>query len=112
MYSSNVDQGKAAPAAITPTCCDSAASSIEKSKEDASVSSNQESKEPNIDFKVIYNKKKYDVSLPPDTDIGAVKTHLQPIIAIPPAMMKVCKTSMKDCYPYQLVHHQKHVSFL
>lgn len=46
-------------------------------------------KEPNIDFKVIYNKKKYDVSLSPDTDIGALKTHLQPIISIPPAMMKV-----------------------
>merc|ERR1719288_87686 len=46
-------------------------------------------KEPNIDFKVIYNKKKYDISLPPDTDIGALKTHLQPIISIPPAMMKV-----------------------
>ena len=46
-------------------------------------------KEPNVDFKVIYNKKKYDISLSPDTDIGALKTHLQPIIDIPPAMMKV-----------------------
>ena len=52
----------------------------------------QVNKEPNIDFKVIYNKKKYDVSLSPDTDIGALKTHLQPIISIPPAMMKVTKT--------------------
>jgi len=42
-----------------------------------------------VDFKVIYNKKKYDVSLPLDTDIGSLKTHLQPIIEIPPAMMKV-----------------------
>ena len=47
------------------------------------------SKEANVDFKVIYNKKKYDISLSPDTDIGALKTHLQPIIDIPPAMMKV-----------------------
>merc|ERR1711997_1339207 len=31
----------------------------------------------------------YDVSLSADTDIGALKTHLQPIIDIPPAMMKV-----------------------
>ena len=46
-------------------------------------------KEANVDFKVIHNKKKYDVSLPPDTDIGALKIHLQPIISIPPAMMKV-----------------------
>ena len=48
-------------------------------------------KEPSIDFKVIYNKKKYDVTLPLDTDIGALKTHLHPIIDIPPAMMKVRK---------------------
>ena len=46
-------------------------------------------KEANIDFKVIYNKKKYDISVSPDTDIGALKTHLHPIIDIPPAMMKV-----------------------
>ena len=60
-------------------------------KPEAVVSSgSSSSKEANIDFKVIYNKKKYDVSLPPDTDIGALKTHLQPIISIPPAMMKVC----------------------
>lgn len=53
------------------------------------LASSGNSKESNIDFKVIYNKKKYDVSLPPDTDIGALKTHLQTVISIPPAMMKV-----------------------
>merc|ERR1719322_729980 len=42
-----------------------------------------------VEFKVIFNKKKYDISLSADTDIGALKTHLQPIIDIPPAMMKV-----------------------
>ena len=34
-------------------------------------------------------QKKYDISVSPDTDIGALKTHLHPIIDIPPAMMKV-----------------------
>ena len=58
-------------------------------KLDTLASGNSGSKESNIDFKVIYNKKKYDVSLSPDMDIGALKTHLQPIINIPPAMMKV-----------------------
>jgi len=53
------------------------------------ATNNCSTKEPSIDFKVIYNKKKYDVTLPLDTDIGALKTHLHPIIDIPPAMMKV-----------------------
>ena len=55
------------------------------------ATNNCSTKEPSIDFKVIYNKKKYDVTLPLDTDIGALKTHLHPIIDIPPAMMKVRK---------------------
>ena len=42
-----------------------------------------------VDFKVIYNKKKFDVSFPIDSDIGALKAHLQTLIGIPPAMMKV-----------------------
>lgn len=42
-----------------------------------------------VDFKVIFNKKKYDVNFPLDNDVGALKSHLQPMIGIPPAMMKV-----------------------
>jgi len=42
-----------------------------------------------VDFKVIYNKKKYDVAFPIDSDVGALKSHLQTLIGIPPAMMKV-----------------------
>ena len=42
-----------------------------------------------VEFKVIFNKKKYDVTFPLDNDIGALKSHLQPLIGIPPAMMKV-----------------------
>lgn len=64
-------------------------SNSQQKPETAATSGSPSSKEANIDFKVIYNKKKYDVSLPPDTDIGALKTHLQPIISIPPAMMKI-----------------------
>jgi hypothetical protein len=64
-------------------------SNSQQKPETVASSGSPSSKEANIDFKVIYNKKKYDVSLPPDTDIGALKTHLQPIISIPPAMMKV-----------------------
>ena len=60
----------------------------------AAATNNCSTKEPSIDFKVIYNKKKYDVTLPLDTDIGALKTHLHPIIDIPPAMMKVSKLKL------------------
>ena len=42
-----------------------------------------------VEFKVIFNKKKYDVSFPLDKDVFALKTHLQSVIEIPPAMMKV-----------------------
>ena len=42
-----------------------------------------------VEFKVIFNKKKHDISFPLDENIGALKAHLQPIIDIPPAMMKV-----------------------
>ena len=42
-----------------------------------------------VEFKVIFNKKKHDVTFPLDHDVGALKSHLQPLIGIPPAMMKV-----------------------
>ena len=42
-----------------------------------------------VEFKVIFNKKKHDISFALDENIGALKAHLQPIIDIPPAMMKV-----------------------
>jgi len=38
---------------------------------------------------VIYNKKKYDITFPYDSDVGELKFSLQKIIGIPPAMMKV-----------------------
>ena len=74
---------------------------IESKKEKPSSNSPPKSesnvnKEANIDFKVIYNKKKYDISVSPDTDIGALKTHLHPIIDIPPAMMKVISIILKE----------------
>ena len=62
----------------------------EKEKEEKDAEKESESAEvEKVDFKVIYNKKKYDVSFALDGDIGALKAHLQPIIDIPPAMMKV-----------------------
>ncbi len=42
-----------------------------------------------VQFKVIFNKKKHDVTFQLDGDVASLKSHLQPIIDIPPAMMKV-----------------------
>lgn len=42
-----------------------------------------------VDFKVIYNKKKYDISFPVEETVGCLKAYLQTVIQIPPAMMKV-----------------------
>ncbi|TRY64084.1 hypothetical protein TCAL_10779 [Tigriopus californicus] len=42
-----------------------------------------------VDFKVIYNKKKYDISFPVEETVGCLKAYLQSVIQIPPAMMKV-----------------------
>jgi len=88
---STIDSTNSATAHVVSVSEDKASVSSNSSpKSDTLVpSGNPSSKENNIDFKVIYNKKKYDVSLPPDTDIGALKTHLQTVISIPPAMMKV-----------------------
>ncbi|GLG97244.1 Ubiquitin domain-containing protein UBFD1, partial [Gryllus bimaculatus] len=42
-----------------------------------------------IDFKVVYNKNKYDVSFAVDKTIGELKVHLEDIIGVPHAMQKV-----------------------
>ncbi|QQP35249.1 Ubiquitin domaincontaining protein UBFD1like [Caligus rogercresseyi] len=42
-----------------------------------------------LDFKVIYNKKKHDIRFGSDNTVGELKAHLQSIIQIPPAMMKL-----------------------
>jgi len=60
----------------------------DEGKVSATAASSEETGEK-VEFKVIFNKKKYDVTFPMDNDIGALKSHLQPMIGIPPAMMKV-----------------------
>ncbi len=63
-----------------------------KDPEDPEAGAGAAKKEPEgekVEFKVIFNKKKYDVTFPLDSEVGALKAHLQPVINIPPAMMKV-----------------------
>lgn len=50
-----------------------------------------------VDFKVIYNKKKYDVNFPLDEKIKALKEHLQGLTELPSPMQKlVFKGIAKD----------------
>lgn len=42
-----------------------------------------------IDFKVVYNKKKYDISFGVEETVGALKAHLQDVIGVPSTMQKV-----------------------
>ncbi|XP_049861339.1 ubiquitin domain-containing protein UBFD1-like [Schistocerca gregaria] len=42
-----------------------------------------------VDFKVIYNKTKYDISFGLDSTVGQLKEHLQDVIGVPQAMQKV-----------------------
>ncbi|XP_043284278.1 ubiquitin domain-containing protein UBFD1-like isoform X2 [Venturia canescens] len=49
----------------------------------------QEKPKESIDFKVIYNKRKIDVSFDLDGTIADLKTYLQNIITVPKAMQKV-----------------------
>lgn len=61
----------------------------EEIKDQSSSTNIEDDEGEKVDLKVIFNKKKYDVSFPLDNDVGALKSHLQPLIGIPPAMMKV-----------------------
>lgn len=57
----------------------------------------QEKARESIDFKVIYNKRKIDVSFDLDGTIADLKTYLQNIITVPKAMQKVMiKVLAKD----------------
>ncbi|XP_066992216.1 ubiquitin domain-containing protein UBFD1 isoform X2 [Anabrus simplex] len=42
-----------------------------------------------VDFKVIYNKTKYDISFELDNTVGQLKQHLQDVIGVPQSMQKV-----------------------
>lgn len=43
----------------------------------------------NVDFKVIFNKQKYDVNFPLDDTVAVLKQHIQSLTGVPPEMQKV-----------------------
>ncbi len=42
-----------------------------------------------IEFKVVYNKKKFDITFGCEETVGALKAHLQDVIGVPSTMQKV-----------------------
>jgi len=42
-----------------------------------------------IEFKVVFNKKKFDISFDAEETVGALKSHLQDIIGVPSTMQKI-----------------------
>lgn len=73
-------------------CSKTVAGTVQDTPEaEKSISSpgNSPGTDEKVEFKVIYNKKKYDVSFSLNATIGELKSHLQPMIGIAPAMMKV-----------------------
>jgi hypothetical protein len=58
------------------------------SKQDPVASSSSMAGEK-IEFKVVYNKKKYDIAFGSEETVGALKAHLQDVIGVPSTMQKV-----------------------
>lgn len=64
---------------------------MELSSEEKPIDSSASEKEnkEKVDFKVVFNKKKFDVNFDMDDTIGALKVHLADIINVPNTMQKV-----------------------
>lgn len=62
---------------------------IEKNKVDNESMESSSLEKESIDFKVIYNKKKINVSFALDGTVAELKAHLQNIISVPKDMQKV-----------------------
>lgn len=57
-------------------------------KKNESNTLNEDSREK-VEFKVIYNKKKIDITFALDGTVGELKEHLQNVISVPQAMQKI-----------------------
>lgn len=61
----------------------------ESNKESESPANAEKENKEKVDFKVVYNKKKFDVTFDLDDTIGALKVYLADIIDVPNTMQKV-----------------------
>ncbi|KAJ8307777.1 hypothetical protein KUTeg_014670 [Tegillarca granosa] len=75
------------PGGILQNDCDLPASMGEG--EGVQESSLDEDVGEKIDFKVVYNKQKYDVTFPLDHTVAKLKIHIQTLTGVTPAMQKI-----------------------
>ncbi|KAK3091100.1 hypothetical protein FSP39_017109 [Pinctada imbricata] len=54
-----------------------------------SISTSKESPCETVDFKVVFNKQKYDVTFPLDETVANLKVHVQKLTGVPSAMQKI-----------------------
>ncbi|XP_018094697.1 ubiquitin domain-containing protein UBFD1 [Xenopus laevis] len=73
------------------SCSQAADSSLVPQEAEGSVSNGGDSEAPkeHVEFKVIWNKNKYDVKLPLDTTGASLKQQIHTLTGLPPAMQKV-----------------------
>jgi len=63
--------------------------SVKTSESENEKSDNIIKSADDIEFKVVFNKKKYDITFNVDDTVGALKSHLQDIIGVPSTMQKI-----------------------
>jgi hypothetical protein len=63
--------------------------SVETKSETAGEEIDTTNESEKVDFKVVFNKKKYDIVFGLDDTVGALKVHLADIISVPSTMMKI-----------------------
>lgn len=76
---------------------DNGSNLLEKSLKEAVSKANEEDKVKEdkskdmemVEFKIVFNKKKYDITFGLDDTVGALKVHLQDIISVPSTMQKI-----------------------
>jgi len=84
------EQDELVMAESTPTETEQIPKIAEKECSPKAVSEADKSKDLEmVDFKVVFNKKKYDMTFGLDDTVGALKVHLQDIISVPSAMQKI-----------------------
>lgn len=64
-------------------------SSIEGAYGNSGASGPSKKEEEVIEFKVVFNKQKYDVCFPLDETVASLKKHMETLTGVPPSMQKV-----------------------
>ncbi|XP_041363945.1 ubiquitin domain-containing protein UBFD1-like isoform X2 [Gigantopelta aegis] len=92
----NID-GHSCSLSSTEKCPDPGGSTVVSESGNIVTQETDRSSEECIDFKIIYNKQKFDVNFPLDKTASQLKVHVQSLTGVPPAMQKLMfKGLVKD----------------